>query len=309
MLVNVDEVKEAMIDLKYHITSIVAVFLALGLGILIGSSIVGDNLLVDQQKKMIDRLEEQFHVLRDRDKKLEADNEYKDTIIKNYENYSQTVLPLLVANRLQSYKVAVIVTGDSEVPAGMASALSTAGAEIVNKTVVLANLNLDSAELREGLIDFYDLKEDASRDTLRHYVAVSVAAAISGKADPNVISFLEQNNLVKFSGDHSIPVNGVVLLGGANNLNNYWAESFDQGLIAYFNQEGIKVFGVEQSQVAHSYIPVYQQNNISTIDNIDLSPGQISLVLAMEGETGNYGMKTTAQKFMPSLPLSSLGGR
>lgn len=296
-----------MVDLKYHITSIVAIFLALGLGILIGSSIVGDNLLVDQQKKIIDRLEEQFYVLRDRDKKLEADNEYKDTIIRNYENYSQTVLPLLVAGRLEGYKVAVIVTGDSEVPAGMAGTLSTAGAAVVSKTVVLANMNLESAEVRKVLVEFYNLKEDTSRDTLRHYVAVSVAAAISGQADPSVISFLEQNNLVKFSGVNSIPVNGVILLGGANNLNSYLAESFDQGLIAYFNNEGIKVFGVEQSQVGHSYIPVYQQNNISTVDNIDLSPGQISLILAMEGETGNYGIKATAQKFMPSLPLSSLG--
>lgn len=298
-----------MIDLKYHITSIVAVFLALGLGILIGSSIVGDNLLVDQQKKIIDRLEEQFYVLRDRDKKLEADNEYKDTIIRNYENYSQTVLPLLVAGRLEGYKVAVIVTGDSEVPAGLASALSTAGAQVVSKTVILANMNLESSELRKGLIEFYDLQEDTPRDTLRQYVAVSVATAINGKADPSVISFLEQNNLIKFSGDNSIPVNGVILLGGANNLNSYLVESFDQGLIGYYNKQGIRLFGVEQSQVGHSYIPVYQQNNISTVDNIDLSPGQISLILAMEGEAGNYGMKATAQKFMPSLPLSSPGGR
>ena len=45
-----------MIDIRYHIASIVAVFLALGLGVLIGSTIVGDDLLVDQQKKLLDRL-------------------------------------------------------------------------------------------------------------------------------------------------------------------------------------------------------------------------------------------------------------
>ena len=39
-----------MIDLKYHIASIVAVFLALGLGVIIGSTIVGDDLLVDHNK-------------------------------------------------------------------------------------------------------------------------------------------------------------------------------------------------------------------------------------------------------------------
>lgn len=298
-----------MIDLKYHITSIVAIFLALGLGVLIGSSIVGDNLLVDQQKKMIDRLEEQFYVLRDKEDKLEADNEYKNTIINNYENYSQAVLPLLVEGRLKGYKTAVVVTGDGEVPAGMASALSNSGAEVVSKVVLLSNMTLESPELRNRLIKFYNLDSKTSRDTLRHYVAVSVAAILSGIDDPGLVSFLEQNNLIKLSGNNSIPLNGVILVGGANNLNSYFAESFDQGLVSYFNEQGVKVYGVEQSQVAYSYMSVYQNNNISTVDNIDLSPGQISLILAMEGEAGNYGMKPTAKKFMPSLPVDNAGGR
>ncbi len=297
-----------MIDLKYHITSIVAIFLALGLGVLIGSSIVGDNLLVDQQKKMIDRLEEQFYVLRDKEDKLEADNEYKANIIGNYENYSQTVLPLLVEDRLEGYKAAVVVSGDSEVPAGMTNALSNSGVEVVSKIVLLSNMDLESPELRSRLINFYNLDSKISRDTLRHYVAVSVAAILSGIDEPGLVTFLEQNNLIKFSGNHNTPPNGVILLGGANNLNSYFAESFDQGLVSYFNENDIKVYGVEQSQVAYSYMSVYQNNNISTVDNIDLSPGQISLILAMEGEAGHYGMKPTAKKFMPSLPMDNLGG-
>jgi len=297
-----------VIDLKYHITSIVAIFLALGLGVLIGSSIVGDNLLVDQQKKMIDRLEEQFYVLRDKEDKLEADNEYKANIIGNYENYSQTVLPLLVEDRLEGYKAAVVVSGDSEVPAGMTNALSNSGVEVVSKIVLLSNMDLESPELRSRLINFYNLDSKISRDTLRHYVAVSVAAILSGIDEPGLVTFLEQNNLIKFSGNHNTPPNGVILLGGANNLNSYFAESFDQGLVSYFNENDIKVYGVEQSQVAYSYMSVYQNNNISTVDNIDLSPGQISLILAMEGEAGHYGMKPTAKKFMPSLPMDNLGG-
>lgn len=294
-----------MIDLKYHITSIVAIFLALGLGVLIGSSIVGDNLLVDQQKKMIDRLEEQFYVLRDKEDKLEAENEYKTNVISNYENYSQTVLPLLVEGRLKGYKTAVVVTGDGEIPAGMANALSNAGAEVVSKVVLLSNMNLDSSELRNRLIEFYNLDSKTSRDTLRHYVAVSVAAILNGIDEPGLITFLEQNNLIKFSGNNNVPLNGVILLGGANNTNSNFAESFDQGLVASFNQQGVKVFGVEPSQITYSYMSVYQDNNISTVDNIDLSPGQISLILAMEGEAGNYGMKPTAKKFMPSFPVNN----
>ena len=56
-----------MIDLRYHIATIVALFLALAAGILIGSTIVGDDLLVEQQKKSIDRLEEQFLSLREQE--------------------------------------------------------------------------------------------------------------------------------------------------------------------------------------------------------------------------------------------------
>ena len=57
-----------MIDLRYHIATIIALFLALAVGILIGSTIVGDDLLVEQQKKSIDRLEEQFLSLREQEK-------------------------------------------------------------------------------------------------------------------------------------------------------------------------------------------------------------------------------------------------
>lgn len=78
-----------MIDLKYHIASIVAVFLALGLGVIIGSTIVGDDLLVDQQQKLIERLEEQFYTLKDRENELLEDNNYKEQLLYNYENYSQ----------------------------------------------------------------------------------------------------------------------------------------------------------------------------------------------------------------------------
>jgi hypothetical protein len=293
-----------LFDLKYHITSIVAIFLALGLGVLIGSSIVGDNLLVDQQKKMIDRLEEQFYIFQDKEKKLEAENEAKNIIIANYERYSQATLPLLVQDRLKGYKASIIVTGDSDTPESMLKALAAAGAEIVSRATIL-NMNLDSSEIRNRLTDFYNLDNNTSQDTLRHYVAVSVAALISGLDDPGLESFLEQNNLVKFSINSSTPVDGVIILGGANNSNNDFSRSFDQGLIKYFNSLGIKVYGVEQSKVVYSYISTYQEHNISTVDNIEVSPGQISLVLAMEGEAGHYGIKPTANKFMPVLYLNN----
>ncbi len=300
-----------MIDIKYHIASIVAVFLALGLGILIGSTIMGDDILVDQQKKLLDRLEEQFTIFKDREVQLVQENTYKDEIIGNYENYSQALLPFLVKERLADENVAIVVTGNTDIPSGLINTITIAGAQVVSKTVVLSNINLSNPEIIDKLLNYYDIQDiDDTYDTyevLRRYIAGSVAAVLLNQDDNGITEFMQENDLLSFTGDFNTPITGVILVGGTNSLDHYFASSFDQSLIEHLGNNGIKVFGVEKSKIEYSYMQDYQQNNITTIDNIDLSPGQISLVFAMEGEPGNYGIKDTAQKFMPSLPVQSLG--
>ncbi len=294
-----------MIDIKYHIASIVAVFLALGLGVLIGSTIVGDDLLVDQQQKMIERLEEQFYGLKDSEAELLADNDYKEQLISNYENYSQALLPAVVSGRLEEYKVAVIVTGDSEIPAGMINAISMAGSQVVSKTVLLSNMKLADEDTNSQIKEYYGLSDSDSKSAIRQRIADSVAQVIMNQGDEGIIAFLQENNLVKFSGANDIPINGIIIVGGANNFSNCFVDDFDSELIENFINADLKVFGVEGVQVDYSYIGIYQEHNISTIDNIDKSPGQVSLILAMEGEAGNYGIKATAQKFMPTIPVDN----
>ncbi len=298
-----------MIDLRYHIATIIALFLALAVGILIGSNIVGDDLLVEQQKKSIDRLEEQFLSLREQEKILTEANIFQTNMLANYENYNQALLPVLVKDRLKEMNVAVVVSGGSDIPAGMLNSLSIAGATIVSKTVVLEEATLKNAELRSELIDYYQLDPATESDALRYQIATSVAAVINNEADSDVVTFLQENGLVKFSGPNDNPVQALILVGGTEDENMFLASSFDQGLIAYCLERGVKVFGVETSQTAFSYMEEYQKNNISTVDNIDLSLGQIALVYAMEGEPGNYGIKPNAKRFMPSVPVESMGGK
>lgn len=297
-----------MIDIRYHIASIVAVFLALGLGVLIGSTIVGDDLLVDQQKKLLDRLEEQFALFREREENLVLENNYKDQIISNYENYSQALLPPLVRDKLADEVLAIVVTGNTDLPSGLINSITIAGAEVASKTVVLSNLSLVDSDICSKLVDYYNIEPlDDTPEVLRKYIAGSVAAVLLNQGDQGIIEFLQENDLINFTGDFSSNITGVIIVGGTNSLDSYFAKSFDQSLIEHLISNGVKVFGVEGSQVEYSYMTDYQQNNITTIDNIDLSPGQIALVFAMEGEPGNYGIKPTAHKFMPSLPVQALG--
>ncbi|MEA1960230.1 MAG: copper transporter [Bacillota bacterium] len=298
-----------MIDLKYHIVSIIGVFLALGLGILIGSTLVSDDIMVGQQRKMIDDLEEKFMVLREREDSLVNLNESKDVVIGDYENFSQAMLPLVVKDQLQDVRTAIIVTGGQDVPAGLTNTLALAGAQVVSQTVVLSNVNMQEENVREKLIHFYNLEENVSLDVLRQSVATSVALVLCNKADPMVKDFLEELELMKFRGEYFTDVDKFIMVGGADKLLVSFARTFDKPLIEVFLDEGKLITGVEGSEVHYSYIGTYKDYNITTIDNIDRSPGQIALVLSMGGEPGNYGIKVTADKFMPSLPVDYLGGQ
>lgn len=53
-----------VIDLKYHLTTIIAIFLALAVGILIGTAMVGDDGVVKEQQALIAQIEDNLGLLR-----------------------------------------------------------------------------------------------------------------------------------------------------------------------------------------------------------------------------------------------------
>ncbi len=292
-----------MIDFRYHIVSIVAVFLALGLGILIGSSIVSDDLMVAQQQKIIDRLEQQFSSLRQQESTLLAENEANKRTINNYENFSQGMLTPIAKDHLKGANLSIVVTGGQEIPVSLLNTLSIAGANVNTQTVVLNNINMKDAALRKRLIKFYGDQNDVTSDLLRQRVAASVGLLVTNQLDPAAKKFLEDNKLVKPNGDYTKPVDTVILIGGTNNQGSSFAETVDISLINTLSPLGKQVVGVESSKAKISYMEPYQKYSMTTVDNIDMSLGQISLVLAMAGDPGDYGIKPTATRFMPVLPV------
>lgn len=65
-----------MFDIRYHIIALVASFLALGIGVLVGSMLGGDEVLVREQKQIIDRLEEDFKYLRQENQQTRKEIEF-----------------------------------------------------------------------------------------------------------------------------------------------------------------------------------------------------------------------------------------
>ena len=72
-----------IIDLRYHVVSLVAVFLALGLGIIVGINFgKNDNLVIDRQ---IERLEQTYQKIREDQKTLQVSLQTKETMLQSAE--------------------------------------------------------------------------------------------------------------------------------------------------------------------------------------------------------------------------------
>ncbi len=291
-----------MVDFKYHIVSIVAIFLALAMGILIGSTIVSNDVMVAQQQKIIGSLEKQFADLREHESALMAEDVKKSKMITNYENFARSILVPVVAGQLEGRNVAIVVSGIQTMPSGIINTLALAGADVGSQTMVKENINMKDSKLRAKLIDYFDLEGNTTSDVLRQKIAESLALMLASEADPALNAFLDENNLVKITYTNDQPIDTVILVGGSDTLGQSYPEGFDSMLIKMLLENKIQVIGTESSQVKLSYMKYYQKFSISTVDNIDMSVGQISMVLALKDQPGNYGIKTNAIVFMPVLP-------
>ena len=285
-----------MIGYRHLVTSLIAIFIALGLGIFIGHFISAKD-----QASSIEQLPSQYEL-------NSEENGYAAVVATNvellesiamYEEFGKVLLDSLLNERLAGKNLALIVTGHQEVPTSMLEVLDLAGAKIVSQTIV-GDLSIPAEALSKSLIDFYGLPVQATGEEIRRQIGISTGVIVSGQNSSSTVEYLTQWNLVHFAGDYQVPVDGFIILGGAIQDEVNASTSFDIGLILGLGQHpGVKV-GVECSEVAVTYMSEYQQLRLRTIDNVDQMPGQYALVMALDQVQGNFGIKPTADQLIPS---------
>jgi len=117
-------------DLRSYILTIVAVFLALGLGIFLGSTMLGNNVLVDEQVELIGQLEADFQKMRVESQRYQAEVATLQAALRRYEEFSEASLPYLVKGRLNGKQVLVLEWGGSRESEGVEEVLRIAGARV-----------------------------------------------------------------------------------------------------------------------------------------------------------------------------------
>lgn len=147
-----------MLSFRFHIVSLIAVFLALAIGIAAGSTFI-DRAIVDSLQDRVDNVSANLDARR-------AENDALDEQLGDMEAYVTDSAPWLVQDRLNGRSIVVVAergVDDGPVDAQV-TLLRDAGAEVPGVVWLEPELDLSAAEDREALIEAFELDDEAAED-------------------------------------------------------------------------------------------------------------------------------------------------
>jgi len=288
-----------MLDARYHLFYLIAIFLMLSFGILIGASYYGP-VQVRQQKRAFDSLLAQTNLV------VQERNEAQTHLDKD-EAALEALRPLLVHNKLTGRRVILVQTGDyAEATEAANTALGDAGAVIVATVTLTSKWGTLGPKQRQELQTIAPASDPSAQDSalLTALATALVAGTASSTTTAAAVQGLEDEGLATVSGELTLPCTLFVIIGGSRDEPPPTA--IESPLLEAFKSVhgGATVVGCEPYTAAVSSVPAYQSAGIATVDCIDLPLGQLALPFALRGDTGDYGLKPTAHQQLPS----ALGG-
>lgn len=193
-----------IVDIRYHIASLVAVFLALGLGILIGATLLDDGKLLESQEKLIAGLERQFDRLQVEKLSLEGKIAQLNHELQQRETVLNLVEAPLIRGVLQGQVVAVFYGGrqwQEQLEDSVRELLQEAGAQVEVSEVL--TMQRDNMDIPAGE---FNIEEKKQKKTWSWQDGVDVVLLVGGGGE-EVLN--RQIQLVKELAGKGIPVAAV----------------------------------------------------------------------------------------------------
>jgi hypothetical protein len=289
-----------MLDFRYHALSLVAVFLALAIGIVLGVTI-GDSLVSDAERSLRGNL------------RADVENAHSEAAqardnVNARDRMLDQLYPQLVATRLNGERIALVSWGPvpENVESGLRDAVAKAGGRL--DSVSLFETPLSDLETVIGSDEWSaDTVDDTSLKTLGASLARSIvggghlARALRGEFPDDFAGRYRRADAVVF---YEVPKQDTQNPSqGAKERDDDRARTIETAMLDEMRKRLIAVVGVEASGADPSQIPRYKSLQISSADSVDKSGGRIALVFALAGAKGNFGFKSTADSPLPSEAL------
>jgi hypothetical protein len=300
-----------VIDFRYHLVSLIAVFLAVALGIIIGTTQLNGPVLSN--------LEAQVSALQEDKRTLEDETQQLQARLDDVGAFEEAVAPTLVQDSLSGRSV-LLVVGSGDVPTdaveGLTALLGTAGATVTG-TIRLTTAYSDpaSAETLEtyltgpGLPPGVVLPEDGDAGARTAALLADVLMVPSGGTAPDssatstVLAGLEELELLSRDTTSVTPADFAVFLTTGGFTEGEEAAERNATLLELVaaldgRGSGAVVAGDAASATEGGLVAALRADPtvstaVSTVDSVDTVAGRVTTVLAVaaegRGTTGQYG--------------------
>lgn len=278
---------------RYHAASLTAVFLALAIGILIGSQVGGD-VLNNTRNDLESSLTGDLTEARSRIDDLETEQGWSN-------DFGTGVLPALTENQLKGDRIGLIGFGSlpSEVTDSVNDALQPTGAELAAVGVI--RQPPDVASLSESLAGTKLSAVDQNIELLENYGRIAGRQLVKGG---KILTLTQSDLMSQSSGEFRDLDALIVYRGGLDEMDPELADQtdlLDQSLIEGAKSTQAQVVGVEQVSTDPSSVSYFSGENVTSVDNLDQPAGKVSLVYALAGAEGSFGVKDGSDRLLPEL--------
>ncbi|UGS37102.1 copper transporter [Capillimicrobium parvum] len=282
-----------MFDFRYHALSLVAVFLALAVGLLLGVAIGDSGLVSSAQKDIENSLRGDVRASR-----AEADDLRGE--LGRHLDYEKQTYPDLVAGRLPGAQIGLLFMGPTQggVVDQVREAIEPAGAQLRWVGVLREPPGLQALAEHAKPTRYIALADNPA--LLGPFAErIGLALAAGGK----LVSQERSSLMGSFSGELG-QLDGVVVARSSSRPEESdeqrgTTDTLEQGIMRGMFRGSVPVVGVEHLDTDPSQVSWYREHGLASVDSIDQVSGQAALVFALAGADGAFGLKSSAEALLP----------
>jgi hypothetical protein len=283
-----------VISFRYHVVTIVAVFLALGIGVVVGTTAV--------KPAVISELDRRADSLTRTVNRLREDVAVQNQEINAWDSFARAARPLLIQGRLADRTFVLVTTQDGD-PSELdvvRRALGDAGAVVSGVLVVTAKMALADPASSTTLAELLGLPPSLPPGDLSKQAGARLGSRLSNgpslDPDTDLLRLLVGAKFVQVTPRAAIDTVGgidqaaIVLSGGQTALIPRPGD-FYMPLVTSLVQGSHPVAAVETEDDVNGFVTLVRRDGtlgtrVLTVDNVDSMPGEIALVLGLEGLLG-----------------------
>lgn len=305
-----------MISFRYHVVTIVAVFLALGLGILVGTTVVKQS-VIDELRNQTDSLTKTAGQQRQENVTLRKE-------VSDLNSFLNAVQCSLTCQALAGRSVVLVTAQGVDVAEvdGVRRALRLSQATVPGVLQVTSRMGLKDQASRNKLAEILGVDPSLPPEDLIQQAASRLGTRLadgpSGTAETDLLTQLvaggfvvEQDSAANGPTEIGAPDQAVVVLSGGPASPSAGPPDFFVPLVTSLVQAGHPVAAAETSDTAYPFVSLIRADatvdgQVVTVDNGETMQGRMALILGLRelldsGSAGcrDFGVASDACGLLP----------